>query len=257
MKKVLFFGDSNTYGYDPAGYFGGRYPRAQRWTTILQERLADDWKISDDGLPGRAIPVTRREWEILGGYVRSEMPLDLFAVMLGTNDLLSTIRPDAAATARRMNDMITYVDRVLQESMLQGAEEAVHGADAAARGAEDSPQDADTASREAGDAVRVAGAASLSPQILLIAPPQIRLTDLSYAEPYVRGDKSYAQVYYEEGQKLASYYKELAEYRGLLFADASSWDLDFAYDGVHLSERGHEVFAQEMEKVLRHYFDGF
>ena len=25
-KKVLFYGDSNTYGYDPAGFMGGRYP---------------------------------------------------------------------------------------------------------------------------------------------------------------------------------------------------------------------------------------
>lgn len=251
MKKVLFFGDSNTYGYDPAGYFGGRYPRAQRWTTILQECLADDWKISDDGLPGRAIPVTRREWEILGGYVRSEMPLDLFAVMLGTNDLLSTIRPNAAATARRMNDMITYVDRVLQESMQREADAAPQGAGDAVRGASVTPQGADDAMQGADAASRDAEAAPQAPQILLIAPPRIRLTDLSYAEPYVRGDKSYAQVYYEEGQKLASYYRELAEYRGLQFADASSWELDFAYDGVHLSERGHEVFAQEMEKVLR------
>ena len=23
--KILCFGDSNTYGYDPRGYFGGRY----------------------------------------------------------------------------------------------------------------------------------------------------------------------------------------------------------------------------------------
>ena len=41
MKKALFFGDSNTYGYDPAGFMGGRYPRDARWTTILEQDLAD------------------------------------------------------------------------------------------------------------------------------------------------------------------------------------------------------------------------
>ena len=52
-------------------------------------------------------------------------------------------------------------------------------------------------------------------------------------------------------EKLTEYYRELAAKRGLRFADASSWDLDFAFDGVHLSEKGHVLFADEMEKELR------
>ena len=31
--KILCFGDSNTYGYDPRGYFGGRYD--DRWPEVL------------------------------------------------------------------------------------------------------------------------------------------------------------------------------------------------------------------------------
>ncbi len=26
MIKILFYGDSNTYGFDPRGFGGGRYP---------------------------------------------------------------------------------------------------------------------------------------------------------------------------------------------------------------------------------------
>ena len=33
--KVICFGDSNTYGYDPRGYFGGRYDADSRWVDIL------------------------------------------------------------------------------------------------------------------------------------------------------------------------------------------------------------------------------
>lgn len=33
--KVICFGDSNTYGYDPRGYFGGRYEGDSRWVDIL------------------------------------------------------------------------------------------------------------------------------------------------------------------------------------------------------------------------------
>ena len=83
IRKAFFFGDSNTFGYDPAGFMGGRYPREQRWTTILQNNLADTWQIESDGLPGRSVPVTRFEWDYLRGLVQRALPLDLFAVMLG------------------------------------------------------------------------------------------------------------------------------------------------------------------------------
>ena len=33
--KMICFGDSNTYGYDPRGYFGGRYDADSRWVDIL------------------------------------------------------------------------------------------------------------------------------------------------------------------------------------------------------------------------------
>ncbi len=205
MKKALFFGDSNTYGYDPAGFMGGRYPKNMRWTTILQDKLADTWEISADGMPGRALPSTVYEWEYLRSLLRKEGPVDLFAVMLGTNDLLSTLRPDAAATARKMNDFLAFIE-------------------------ENTPETTDQ---------------------LLIAPPALRLTDQSYMESYVAGDRSYAQIYFEEGERLSGYYRELAEFRQIRFADASKWTLDFAYDGVHLSERGHALFAEELSAVLR------
>jgi len=31
MRKLILFGDSNTYGYDPRGFLGGRYPEKVRW----------------------------------------------------------------------------------------------------------------------------------------------------------------------------------------------------------------------------------
>ena len=203
MKKAYFYGDSNTYGYDPAGYFGGRYPRNSRWTAIISDRLSDEWEITADGMPGRTIPPPGRACVYFADALRHEMPIDLFAVMLGTNDLLGTLHPDAERTARNMEQLLI----------------AVHGIGV--------------------------------PQILLIAPPGIELTDLSFSASYVRGDRSYVQIYREQGRELTRLYRELAARRNILFADASSWDLDFAFDAVHLSEKGHAVFAEEMVKVLR------
>jgi lysophospholipase L1-like esterase len=140
--------------------------------------------------------------------VQRALPLDLFAVMLGTNDLLGTLRPSAAKTAGMMNELLTFVKAA-------------------------------------------AGNQGKDLQILLIAPPAIKLVDMSYEEPYVSGDKSYTDIYEEEGRKLSQYYRELARYRKVLFADASEWPLSFAFDGVHLSEEGHAAFAQYMTEVLR------
>ena len=84
--KVICFGDSNTYGYDPRGYFGGRYDADSRWVDILA--METGWTISNMGQNGREIP--------------SATPVfpantDLLIVMLGTNDLLQGCSPEQAA----------------------------------------------------------------------------------------------------------------------------------------------------------------
>ena len=37
--KILCFGASNTYGYDPRSYFGSQYPAQYRWVDLLAEKL--------------------------------------------------------------------------------------------------------------------------------------------------------------------------------------------------------------------------
>ena len=203
MKKVFFYGDSNTYGYDPAFYTGGRYPRRSRWTTLLAERLEGTWEVAADGMPGRMIPRAGRGADMVLDSWRAEMPVDLFAVMLGTNDLLSMRTPDASAVAAKM------------ENLIHGAQE------------------------------------SLAAQILLIAPPQIRFTDPSCTQPFVQGTQTYARQCLEQSTVLAQYYKDIAARCGVFYADASSWDLALAFDGVHLSLEANAVFARELEKVIR------
>lgn len=52
MKKVLCFGDSNTWGYNPSTK--DRFPKEIRWTGILQGKLgSEDTKIIEEGLVGR------------------------------------------------------------------------------------------------------------------------------------------------------------------------------------------------------------
>ena len=84
--NVICFGDSNTYGYDPRGYFGGRYDADCRWVDILATETG--WTISSMGQNGREIPSAAPAFPA---------DTDLLIVMLGTNDLLQGCGPTQAA----------------------------------------------------------------------------------------------------------------------------------------------------------------
>lgn len=96
--RVLCYGDSNTYGYDPRSYLGGRYPESIRWTGLLKEY---GWEVCNEGENGRSIPRHGGEME---RTVRTlcRMETDVLAVMLGSNDLLQVPRPSAAECAGHM-----------------------------------------------------------------------------------------------------------------------------------------------------------
>ncbi len=110
-RRALFYGDSNTYGTDPgAGRgSGGRYPASVRWPDTLAAALADRWDILTDALPGRCIPELSFEREDMARSLRRSAPLDLFAVMLGTNDYLSGSHPDAGRVGERLDRAMAWV----------------------------------------------------------------------------------------------------------------------------------------------------
>ena len=51
MKKIICFGDSNTWGYDAAG--GGRLKK--RWPVVLKELLGEESQVVEEGQNGRTI----------------------------------------------------------------------------------------------------------------------------------------------------------------------------------------------------------
>ena len=90
--RMLCFGDSNTYGYDPRGCFGDRYPAESRWVDILGKRL--QWELLNAGENGREIP---RHPSPLG-LLSQHTDVDVLLVMLGTNDLLQGASAEDAAS---------------------------------------------------------------------------------------------------------------------------------------------------------------
>ena len=91
MKQILCFGDSNTWGLD--GETGKRFPWKERWTGILQEKLADrDIRIVEEGLCGRTtifedpLRLGRRGTELLPTLLETHTP-DAVVLMLGISPI--------------------------------------------------------------------------------------------------------------------------------------------------------------------------
>lgn len=101
---MLCFGDSNTYGYDPRGFWGDRYPEESRWIDILSEKT--DWMIKNAGQNGREIPRNPLQFQQAELLIDQTSP-SLFAVMLGTNDLLQGATAQKAAS--RMERFLRHV----------------------------------------------------------------------------------------------------------------------------------------------------
>lgn len=90
-KRVVCYGDSNTWGYDP--HTESRYPDDVRWTGILAQKLGGGYTVIEEGLNGRTtvwddpIEEHRNGKTYLIPCLLTHAPLDLVIIMLGTNDL--------------------------------------------------------------------------------------------------------------------------------------------------------------------------
>lgn len=120
MKRILFFGDSNTYGFCPVMGGPERYPREVRWTGILQKKYRNRFEILDYGFNGLMIPQDAYRLEHARSILESQLDLDLYAVMLGTNDMLNMFCPREEEVASHMRDFLKKIHGILEE---HGAED--------------------------------------------------------------------------------------------------------------------------------------
>ena len=109
MVRILCFGDSNTYGYDPRGFFGDRYDSEDRWVDLLAKQTGHE--CINAGANGREIPRNPYAIRLLAEHA----PVDVFLVMLGTNDLLQGATTDKAATQMEafLTSMLPHCKQIL------------------------------------------------------------------------------------------------------------------------------------------------
>ena len=107
--RILCFGDSNTYGYDPRDCLDDRYSAEDRWPDLLAKQTR--WEVINAGTNGREIPRSLYALRLIIEYT----PVDAFLVMLGTNDLLqgTSAKETAARMEAFLNPLLPYCNQIL------------------------------------------------------------------------------------------------------------------------------------------------
>jgi len=115
MATILCFGDSNTWGFDPAD--GSRFPPDVRWPGVMRKHLPAGWQVIEEALCGRTALLDdpfedgRNGLPYLVPCLASHAPVDLVALMLGTNDTKSFFPYDAPGIAAGISRLVETIQR--------------------------------------------------------------------------------------------------------------------------------------------------
>lgn len=97
-RRLLCFGDSNTWGFNPAG---GRYPSALCWPEQLARQL--NCPLQVEGKPGRTLCYERATAGLISGFAEWQQCLQSqptrIVLALGINDLAAGATPEQCQQA--------------------------------------------------------------------------------------------------------------------------------------------------------------
>jgi len=217
-KRVLVFGDSNTWGWIPVerGIPTTRYAADQRWPGVAQTALGHGFEIIEEGLSGRTTDLfdsdpTVKELSGAGldgsaylpAAVASHLPLDLVVIMLGTNDLKTRFDRSPEAIALGVRGLVERVRRIDRGAWTEYP----------------------------------------APKVLVLAPPPLVQTERFPAAILAGGiDKSRA---------LASHLEAVAAATGAAFLDVGAITSADGVDGIHLSEAAHAKIGLAVADKIR------
>ena len=198
-RRVLCFGDSNTWGFVPvATPPSSRFPREQRWPHIMAEALGPDVTVIEEALNGRTTDLADPAQPLIGGAgldgsaylpacLASHLPLDAVAIMLGTNDLKTQFARPAARIAQGARKLLA-IARTLDGGV---------------------------------------GTTYPNPPLLLICPPPLGTLSPAFVEMFGGGEA--------KSRELPPLYAAAAQAAGAAFLDAGTVIATDGEDGVHLS----------------------
>lgn len=91
MKRLICYGDSNTWGYRPVT--ADRYPADIRWPGVLASELKEEWTVIESGVNGRFAQnlapgePDKNGLASLPGVLSAQAPLEMVLLFLGINDV--------------------------------------------------------------------------------------------------------------------------------------------------------------------------
>lgn len=210
-KRILCFGDSNTWGFTPG--LCVRMDENTRWTSLLQKRLGESYRVIECGLNGRTttfdddVICCTNGLSVLPYELITHKPLDLLVISLGTNDLKYT---DARGSAKGLEKLIC--------AALEADEKLSASTKIFSNGA----------------------------RILVISP-------IPYGEGITDGThpEKVAEKY-GESLRFAEFYEPLCEKYGISFFDASKVASPSMVDSVHMDQDSHRCLADALCDVIKH-----
>lgn len=209
VKNILCFGDSNTFGYDTLK--DSRFPWGVRWTSILQEKLGNDYRIIEEGMGGRTTvwddPIENLQSgkTYLLSCLESHWPLDLVIIMLGTNDLKTRYALNAHDIAAGVETLAVMTREYLQKKQKKEV------------------------------------------SVLIVSP--IEVGEKIEENPY--GIYMGGRTAVERSRQFPRYYKEIAEKHGFGFMTASGYAKPCDADSMHMDAENHKKLAEAVkDKVI-------
>lgn len=215
LKRILCYGDSNTWGFDASTYVPGstdyeRFAEDVRWTGVLQNLLGSEYKVVEEGFCGRTtvwddpIECHKNGKTYLYPCVDSHRPLDLVIIMLGTNDMKKRFSLGPFDIAAGVGELVKVV-------------------------------------QTAG-----CGRNGKTPEILVVSP--LLVGETIYDSPF--GDMFEDKIGIEKSKKLASYYIKVAEQLGCHFLNAAEIAEPCSIDAIHFDAEGHHKFGSAVAKKV-------
>lgn len=214
MKRILCYGDSNTWGYDPVNLdpvtcLPCRYDENIRWPCLMQKLLGDQYYIWEAGLGGRTtvfddpLMPTRngvRDFEMV---LQSCDPVDCVIFALGTNDTKDMFNASALVITRAMERLLQVCKSALMQSRSPKAK-------------------------------------------IIVACPFKPVADGNGVYWY-----GFSPLSTEKGEDLRTNYAELAAQNDCAFIDLNVIAVPSPSDGVHIDPIGHQKVAAAMTKLVQ------
>ena len=214
MKRILCYGDSNTWGYnatnqDPLSGLPARYDEHTRWPGVMRDILGQDYFVWEVGLGGRTtvfddpLMPTRNGVKAFELILQTCDPVDCIIFALGTNDTKDMFQASPLVISRGMERLLTVCKAVLMQSRSPNAK-------------------------------------------IILACPVTPVADESGEYWY-----GFSKLSTEKGKQLRQRYKMLAQQNQCAFIDLNDLAQPSSADGVHLDPCGHKCVGAGMAQLVR------